>query len=344
MSLAPLPFRTPWLLAPMEGVTDPVFRSLVLALHEPEGVATPTSQMPGIGLGGAFTEFLRVSINARTEKDVRRHTGPRVSAIPVGLQLMGNDDARMADSARAAIRAGAPVVDINFGCPAKGALKGCAGASMLQSPGAMESLVRTVARAVEEESQGRIPTTAKIRAGYDHAEDVESLSRAVEAGGAALLTVHCRTRSEGYCPETDWSRLERSAAAVSIPVCGNGGIERFADLERMRRETGCAYGMVGRAALGDPWLFSDRSVSTQRCAEFLLDYARAIKASGPVSYRGIAGRIKQLLRLWTAGDLVPTEAARKEWLTEADPMRLIERLESIAGLEAGATFRLPQPS
>ncbi len=322
----------------MEGVTDPVFRSLVLALHEPQGV--PEDPLPPKGLGGAFTEFLRVSVHPRTEKDVRRHTGPRASAIPVGLQLMGNDGPRMAESARAAVRAGAPVVDINFGCPAKGALKGCAGASMLQDPGAMESLVRTVARAVEDESNGSIPTTAKIRAGYDRADRVEELARAVEAGGAALLTVHCRTRAEGYCPETDWSRLERAASTVSIPVCGNGGIERFEDLERMRQETGCAYGMVGRAALGDPWLFSDRTVSTQRCAEFLLDYARAIKASGPVSYRGIAGRLKQLLRLWTAGDLVPTEAARKQWLTESDPQRLLERLEALAG----STFLLPQPS
>ncbi len=344
MSLAPLPFLTPWLLAPMEGVTDPVFRSLVLALHEPEGPLPSAGPMPGLGLGGAFTEFLRVSVRPRTEKDVKRHTGPRQSAIPVGLQLMGNHPERMAESARAAVRAGAPIVDINFGCPAKGALKGCAGASMLQSPADMESLVRVVSRAVEQESGARIPTSAKIRAGYDHAEHVEDLARAVEAGGAALLTIHCRTRAEGYCPETDWSRLQRAASAVTIPVCGNGGIEGFPDLERMRAETGCAYGMVGRAALGDPWLFSDRSVSTRRCAEFLLDYARAIKASGPVSYRGIVGRLKQLLRLWTAGDLVPTEAARKTWLTEADPQRLIGRLEALAEVELGSTFPLPQLS
>jgi len=308
----------------MEGVTDPVFRSQVLALHQPGD------------LGGAFTEFLRVSSRARSEKDVRRHTGPNRSPIPVGLQLMGSDHAFMADSARAAVRAGAPLVDINFGCPAKGALHGCAGASMLKDPAGMESLVAAVVRAVDDESNGGVPTSAKIRAGYDDANGVEDLARAVENGGAAMLTVHARTRAEGYCPETDWSRLERSVNAVSIPVCGNGGIDRHVDFKRMRSATGCAYVMVGRAALGDPWMFANQKVTTAECARFLLDYAsamRASKAERPVSPRGAAGRVKQLLRHWVAGDLVPDELARKAWLSEADPARLISRLIECLGSE-----------
>ncbi len=317
MTLALLPFRAPWLLAPMEGVTDPVFRSLVLALHGPTE------------LGGAFTEFLRVSIRPRMEKDILRHTGPKISPIPVGVQLMGSDPEFMAETARAAVRAGAPLVDINFGCPAKGALKGCAGASMLQFPAGMERMVGEIARAVESESGGEVPTSAKIRAGYDSPDRVDDLAKAVQAGGAAMLTIHCRTRAEGYCLETDWSRLQRAVEAVSIPVCGNGGIDRFEDLQRMRDETGCEMAMVGRAALGDPWIFSGEQVTTERCARFLLEYKEAMLTSGEVSQRGAAGRLKQLLRLWTAGDLVPDEASRKEWLREKAPQALFAKLEGL---------------
>jgi len=306
----------------MEGVTDPVFRRLVLGLHGPDQ------------LGGAFTEFLRVSVHRRTEKDIQRHLGPITSPIPVGVQLMGSDAQLLAETARAAVRIGAPLLDLNFGCPAKGALQGCAGASLLQDPLAMERLVAAVRQAVDDESGGTVPTSAKIRAGYEHAERVEDLARAVEAGGADLLTVHCRTRAEGYCKEVDWSRLARAAASVSIPVCGNGGIERYADFEALREQTGCAFAMVGRGALGDPWIFAGRQATTEACARFLVEYAEAMLETGNVTLRGAAGRVKQLLRLWTAGDLVPTEAARQSWLSESDPARLLARLREYLGGES----------
>ncbi|MCA9002602.1 MAG: tRNA-dihydrouridine synthase, partial [Planctomycetes bacterium] len=131
-----LPFTSPWLLAPMEGVTDPLYRGLVLALHEPAN------------LGGAFTEFLRISTRPAKGRDILRHMGPCTSPIPVGLQLMGSNVEFMAESAREAVRVGAPVIDINFGCPAKGALQGCAGSSMLRDPAGVENMVRAIARAV----------------------------------------------------------------------------------------------------------------------------------------------------------------------------------------------------
>jgi tRNA-dihydrouridine synthase C len=284
MLVSSLPFTAPWLLAPMEGVTDPVYRGLVLGLHEPEN------------LGGAFTEFLRISQRPAKPEEVARHMGPPSGPIPVGLQLMGSDPQRMAESARAAVRAGATLVDINFGCPAKGALKGCAGSSMLQDPAAMQSMVHAIAGAVDEESAGQVLVTAKIRAGYDHANSVGELARAVEQGGARMLTVHCRTRAEGYCKEVDWTRLEIAASAVTIPVCANGGIESHVDLERARRETGCTYAMVGRAALGNPWIFSGEAVSTERAAQFLVDYWDAIVATPRGHARAANGKVKQLLR------------------------------------------------
>jgi tRNA-dihydrouridine synthase C len=322
--LLALPFTAPWLLAPMEGVTESCFRDLVLARNGPDS------------LGGAFTEFVRVVREPLPARVLREHLGPLRFAAPVGLQLMGSDAAAVAETARRAVAAGAPLVDLNFGCPAQGALRGCAGSALLREPAALEAIVRAAVRAVG----GAAPVTAKIRAGYDDDRSLEDLARAVEAGGAALCTVHCRTRREHYAPEVDWGRIARAAGAVSIPVCGNGGVAAHADLERMRRETGCRWVMVGRAALGDPWIFSGRAVRAADAARFLLDYAAALCARGTTSARGAAGRLKQLLHVWTAGSLV---GDLRGWLREPDPARLLARLEGIAGAERDPRANPPLP-
>jgi tRNA-dihydrouridine synthase C len=309
-----LPLAGPWLLAPMEGVTEPCFRDLVLDLHQAD---------PASGLGGAFTEFVRVLDRPVPDHVLERHLGPRRSRLPVGLQLMGNDLAALAETARAAVRCGAPQVDLNFGCPAKGALRGCAGSAMLREPERLESVVRAVCEALPGS-----PVSAKMRAGYDDDVLLEDLARAAERGGATLLTVHCRTRKEHYQPEVDWGRIARAVAAVSIPVCGNGGVRNHADLERMRAETGCAYVMVGQAALGDPWIFSGRSVSRARAAQFLCDYAETLSTRKGFPRSGGVARVKQLLRHWTAGGLV--DGDRTQWLRERDCAAFLARLESEA--------------
>lgn len=308
-----LPFTSPWLLAPMEGVTDRAFRAMVLARNGPED------------LGGVTTEFLRVTTRARRVKELARHLDGPAHGRPVAIQLMGADLDALAGSAANAVLAGAPLVDLNFGCPAKGALRGCAGSALLRDPSGLEAVVQVVARAVD----GAVPVSAKIRAGYDDADRVEELARAAEAGGADLLTIHCRTRREFYQPEVDWSRIARAVAAVRIPVCGNGGVQSRADLERMRAETGCALVMVGQAALGDPWVFSGRAVDPQEARLFLTEYAGAMRANGATA-RGAAARVKQLLRVWTAGGLVRDEEDRASYLTERDAEALLARLEPTA--------------
>jgi tRNA-dihydrouridine synthase len=200
----------------------------------------------------------------------------------------------------------------------------------LREPSAVERIVRACADAASG-----IPVTAKIRAGYDDASLVEELARAAEAGGASMLTVHCRTRVEAFQDEVDWSRIARAVSAVAIPVCGNGGIRSHDDFERMRRETGCAFAMAGRAALGDPWIFSGTSVTRARAARFLLSYADALMSSSTSGPHGAAGRVKQLLRYWTAGDLVRNE--REAWMREPDADALFARLRSIADADDRGT-------
>lgn len=311
---ATLPFTGPWLLAPMEGVTDPAFRNLVLRRHAPHE------------LGGAFTEFVRVVGEGLPRRVLARHLGSDRQAIPVGLQLMGSDLAALAATARRVAELDVPCLDLNFGCPAKGALRGCAGSALLREPGVLEEVVRTCAEAVD----GRIPVTAKIRAGYDDDSLLAELACAAQAGGAAMLTVHCRTMREGYQPHADWARIERAVRAVSIPVCGNGGVERHADLERMRAETGCRYVMVGRAALADPWIFGGREVATREAAVFLVEYLDEMRAAGRASPAGAIARVKGLLRSWTAGGLLPTEEQRTALLREREPARIAGWLASAA--------------
>lgn len=311
----PLPFTAPWLLAPMEGVTAPTFRGLVLGLHS------------AADLGGAFTEFVRVIDRPVAHKEIAKHLGAERFPTPVGVQFMGRDLAALEGSVRHAADLEVPVVDLNFGCPARGALKGCAGAAALKDPGGVEA---TVAAAVRG-AGGRVPVTAKIRAGFDHARDVEVLARAAEAGGAAMLTIHCRTRREGYCEEVDWTRIQRAVDAVSIPVAGNGSAIRHGDLERMRAETGCAYVMVGRGALADPWMFSGRAVTAAEAAGFLHRYGRSLLDVG-ASPKAAVGRIKQLVTHWTAGDLFPTEEARTAALRRVDHGAFLEELGAAARL------------
>ena len=296
----------------MEGVTEPCFRDLVLARNGPDA------------LGGAFTEFVRVSSAPIPRLVVRRHLGPSRFAQPVGVQLMGNDLAHLARTAQNAVAAGAVLIDLNFGCPAKGAIAGCAGSALLRDPSSVERVVRAVVDAVH------VPVTAKLRAGFDDASRLEELARAAEYGGASLLTLHCRTRAEAYCPNVDWTRIERAVAAVSIPVCGNGGIATHADLERMRRQTGARFAMVGRGALADPWIFSGRRVSRGEAARFLVEYADTMRDRLQWPAGGIASRLKQLLRHWTAGGLVPDAETRMRFMREPTANGLLASLRSLA--------------
>ncbi len=299
-SPAPLPFTGPWMLAPMEGVTEPCFRDLVIGLHSADQ------------LGGAFTEFVRVVKLPVAERRLLVHLGPTRFETPVGLQIMGADADAVAETARRAAKLGVPIIDLNFGCPSKGAIRGCAGSAMLDDPAAVERLVGAVRKAIPS-----TPLSAKIRAGGEDDSRLEELALAAEAGGAQLLTIHCRTRAEAYRDTADWDRLARAVSVLSIPVCGNGGISVHDDLEKMRAATGCKYGMVGRAALGNPWVFSGHAASRGEALRFLLDYAELLASREGLPAGRVTARLKQLFRHWIASDLVNEEIAgdtRMEWL------------------------------
>jgi tRNA-dihydrouridine synthase B len=225
-------------LAPMAAVTDLPFRTVCEEL----------------GVGLTITEFL--SANALTEgakKAVDKLT-PSLDGRPFGVQIFGRDHALMARAANMAVEIGAALVDINMGCPAKRVVAGACGSALMKEPALAGELVRAVREAVP----AHLPVTVKHRSGWDerHLNAPEFALAMVEAG-AAMITVHGRTRVQGFSGKSDRAIIKkvREALPAHIPVVGNGDVLTVDDYFRMREETGCDAVMIGRGALGNPWLF-----------------------------------------------------------------------------------------
>jgi nifR3 family TIM-barrel protein len=238
MFIAELEIAPDVVLAPMAAVTDLPFRTIC--------------EESGVGL--TITEFL--SANALTEgakKAVDKLT-PSLDGRPFGVQIFGREPDKLARAALMAVDIGASLVDINMGCPAKRVVAGACGSALMKEPALAQELVRAVREAIP----ARMPVTVKHRAGWDerHLNAPEFALAMVEAG-AAMITVHGRTRVQGFSGKSDRGiiRLVREALPERVPVVGNGDVVTVDDYFRMREETGCDAVMIGRGALGNPWLF-----------------------------------------------------------------------------------------
>ncbi|MFW6049622.1 MAG: tRNA dihydrouridine synthase [Myxococcota bacterium] len=229
----------PTVLAPMEGVTHPIFRELVAE---------------GGGVGMVCTEFVRIGRGPLDPKRVAREV-VRAPGVPLSVQVMGNEAARMAEAAAVVAGAGADVVDINLGCPAPRAVRKGVGAAMLRDRALLYEVVRSMRDAVDRASEGRVLLSAKMRAGFDRADDVVETARTLERAGVDFIAVHPRRRCDFYEGVADWRIVAALVRALRVPVIGNGDVWYAADALRMRRETGCAAVMVGRPALRNPWIF-----------------------------------------------------------------------------------------
>lgn len=293
----------PFVLAPMEGVTHRVFRDLILDL----GGAGPGLPSGPSGPGAAWTEFLRVSQHPLRARAIARELGPPRQDVPVGVQLMGVDPELVAASAAAAVEAGAPMVDLNFGCPAPTVFNKCAGSALLDFPERVEALVRAAVRGAAP-----APVTAKLRLGIRDASRLPEVLAAVEAGGAAAVTLHARTRADGYAHPARWEELSRARGLTRLPLLGNGDVLRVEDARRMCLETGVDGVMIGRGALRDPWLFVRLRCETRGepmpavGPEELLHLHRRYQAdmlAAGGQERGVLGQLKQL---WRRLDVVVT--------------------------------------
>lgn len=168
-------------------------------------------------------------------------------------QVCGAEPAELAEAARVIEELGFPFVDLNMGCPVRKIVASGAGAALLKDPSRVEAVIAACVAAV------RIPVTVKIRSGWDHQghASVVELVRAAEAGGASLITIHARARSQRHEGEVDTAALARAKAAAEVPIVANGGIESGEGARELLERSGCDAVMIGRGAYGRPWLFRD---------------------------------------------------------------------------------------
>ncbi len=226
---------TPLILAPMAGVTDAPFRSLALRY----------------GAHLAFSEMVASQAMIRhTPKSLK--IASALGPEPVlAVQIAGSDPAVMAEAARMNEGRGARIIDINMGCPVKKICNNGGGAALLKDESRAAAIVAAVARAVN------IPVTVKIRLGWDHAhQNGRTIARLAEQNGARMVTVHGRTRADMYHGKADWAAIATIKQALTIPVVGNGDITDPHSAQEMLKVTGVDGIMIGRGALGKPWIFS----------------------------------------------------------------------------------------
>jgi len=173
---------------------------------------------------------------------------------PVGVQLFGADPAHMAEASRQVVDWVRPdFIDLNFGCPVNKVVCKNGGSALLKDCPTLANVAESVVRAVAP-----LPATAKIRIGWDSdSVNAVRVAKVLEECGIAALTVHGRTRAQGYSGAADWNVIGEVAAAVSIPVIGNGDLATASDVAKRKRETGIAGAMIGRAAMSTPWIFRE---------------------------------------------------------------------------------------
>lgn len=223
--------------APMASISNPPYRAACLEM----------------GCGLATTEMVAAQQMShpriwRKKPPFERAAGERW----LHVQVFGNRPEVLAEGARAAEAHGADALDVNLGCPARKVVSSGSGAALGREAATAAAAVEAVVRAT------RLPVTAKVRLGWD--DDHRNLlecAAAIEAAGAAAITVHPRTRMQMFGGRADWTWIARVVERVRIPVIGNGDVRSAADAERMRAETGCAAVMIGRAAMGRPWIFRE---------------------------------------------------------------------------------------
>jgi nifR3 family TIM-barrel protein len=237
----PLPWfenQFPLFLAPMAGVSDKIFRQLCKE-HGADVLTTEFVSAEGI--------FRR---NERTCEYLEFDEIER----PIGVQLFGGDADHMAEAAKQVVDWVRPdFVDLNFGCPVNKVVSKNGGSALLKDCPTLATVAESVVRAIAP-----LPTTAKIRIGWDSdSVNAVRVAKILADCGISALTVHGRTRAQGYSGAADWNVIGEVASEVSIPVIGNGDLATGADVAKRRGETGIAGAMIGRAAMSTPWIFAE---------------------------------------------------------------------------------------
>lgn len=224
-------------LSPMDGYSDLPFRLICREL----------------GSSMSYTEFVNVDELGSRKPKIRAWQKLRFAPTerPMTFQIYGHDENRLVDSAIRLQDLGPDIIDINMGCYVKSISERGAGSGMLCRPDMIQRVFSRLSAAL------KIPVTGKIRLGWDdNARNYKEVARILEESGASLIAVHGRTRAQAYQGSADWDAIAEVKQTVRIPVIGNGDVRAVADIDRMKVHTGCDGVMIGRAAIGNPWIFA----------------------------------------------------------------------------------------
>lgn len=221
-------------LAPLAGISNLPFR--LLAREQ--------------GCSLAYTEMISANGLVRKTSKTYEYLKTCVDDRPLGAQIFGADPEILAEAARIVADHGVDLIDINMGCPVRKVIKTGAGAVLMKNPALVAGIIEAVKKAV------KIPVSTKIRSGWTRGSiNAVEIARIAQDCGADAITVHARTADQGYSGHADWKIIAAVKKAVKIPVTGNGDVRQPQDAVRMLAETSCDAVMVGRAALGNPWIF-----------------------------------------------------------------------------------------
>ncbi|MBV0931910.1 tRNA-dihydrouridine synthase family protein [Marinobacterium sp. A346] len=311
----------------MEGVLDHSLRDVLTRIQ---------------GVDVCVTEFIRVTDQLLPESVFRR-LAPELGAgsqtpsgTPVLVQLLGNDPVAMGENAVRAVEMGAPGIDLNFGCPAKTVNKSRGGAILLKDPEEVHDIVAGVRRALPDQ----VPLSAKMRLGFQDKSLALENAQAMEAAGAMRLTVHARTKVEGYKPPAHWEWIDRIREAVKVPVVANGDIWTVDDYHRCREVSGCDDVMIGRGLIANPFLAQAVREGSEglaavetwpRICELLLAYH--LMVLDRLETKHVAGRAKQWLRMMQR-HYPQAETLFMTIRTERDPHRVTEYLQQAVEISA----------
>jgi nifR3 family TIM-barrel protein len=297
LRVAPIDLR----LAPMAGVTNAPFRLLCREC----------------GAGPLTTE----EIDARALLEANRRTQEMARYLPeerpLAFQLLGGDPDVLAEAARRLEAAGADAVDLNMGCPVPKIVAKGHGAALMRDPLRAAVVLRTLRKAIT------MPFTVKIRSGWDERTvNAVEIARIAESEGVNAITVHPRTRSQQYTGQAPWDVIAAVVAAVGVPVTGNGDVRSRAVARAMSAATGCAAVMIGRGALGAPWVFRDDEPDRDARAAIIRRHCALIEAH--LSERQALVQLRKHLAWYSTG--LPFGARLRPLLFQAPDAVAVQRL------------------
>jgi len=316
----------------MAGVSEMPFRVIALEM----------------GAGLATTELISASgIKYKNRRTRQYMTFDRQKERPYSIQLFGGAPDVMAEAARAAWEHGADIIDINMGCPVRKVTGTGAGSALSCDPPRAAAIVQAMRAAVDDQ----VPITAKIRAGWDDKSiNCVEMAKVLEGAGCAAVALHARTRAAGYSGRANWDLIGAMKQAVKIPVIGNGDVQSWADARQMMEQTGCDAVLIGRGALGNPWVFASaragRDLPPPSPAERLAlihrhydDHLAFHETIDDEEERKLLRTPPSLMAtktfrqhlVWYSRGLVGGKEFRKSVLTLEDPTVVLDRIDSFFG-------------